>query len=337
MCLRQDANWIPTWKRQRYKSWRKYQNIMLSGIIALNKPVGLKSSACVNIVKQFLGKKTKVGHAGTLDAPAGGLLLLVIGSATRLSRYIMELPKIYEVTITLGCFTDTDDYTGNIIESYAIKSEKRLLERLESAIFSFQGVRMQTPPNISAVKVGGKRAHKLSREGKIVDIKPRPILVTQINPIDSSNFPDLSYRVSCHKGTYIRSIARDIGTLLQCGAFVSSLTRVKTGPFSINSSKCIQDLNTLDYDSLIDHIQPVDSFLGDFTTYKIATAVALDCAKHGRAIPLNELQRSGWGVIPSSCAVGLTGNELLSMGRIFEECHKLYVKPTTNIFGSDKI
>lgn len=310
---------------------------MLSGILTLNKPVGVKSTSCVNIVKQILGKHVRVGHAGTLDAPASGLLLLMVGSATRLSRYLMELPKIYEVSVVLGCSTDTDDYSGCIIGNHKVGPQAEILEQLSSVILSFQGTRMQTPPDISAVKVDGERAHRLFRQGKKIDIKPRPVFVSRIEPINPMDYFDLSFRVFCHKGTYIRSIVRDIGNILGCGAFVSSLTRVETGPFSIRSEKCVQNVGLMDCNSIIPYIQPIDAFIKSFTTYRIPTQITLDYIEHGRPVLLRELKRSGWGTVPSSFAVGLLGKNLLSMGSIFAESGQLYVKPTTNIFLDGEI
>ncbi len=305
---------------------------MLSGIIVLNKPTGTRSTCCVNRVKKILGKRIKVGHAGTLDSPAGGILLILIGSATRLSQYLMELPKIYEVTIVLGMETDTDDYTGNVLS----RTERGpiLPERVETVIRSFQGVRMQIPPQISAVKVDGKRAHKMSREGVDFNILPRPVSISRIErTCFSAETLELSLRVSCHKGTYIRSLARDIGKHLECGAYVSGLTRTSIGPFDVGIPYCVQKLDELDNQSLSSFIQPMETLLEEYTSYKIPLSFT-EAVRNGNPVSLENLHRLRWGSIPSSFSVALEGSDIISFGNILTKDNKAFFKPKTNIFLS---
>ncbi len=305
---------------------------MLSGIIVLNKPTGTRSTCCVNRVKKILGNRIKVGHAGTLDSSAAGILLVLIGAATRLSQYLMELPKIYEVTIVLGMETDTDDYTGNVLS----RMERGLIlpERVETVIRSFQGVRMQIPPQISAVKIDGQRAHTMSRQGINVKILPRPVSISRIERSSlSSDTSEISLRVYCHKGTYIRSLARDLGKILECGGYVSGLTRTRIGPFDIGSSNCVQRLDELNTESISAVIQPMETLLAEYTSYRIPLFLT-GTVRNGNAISLENLHRLRWGSIPSSFSVVLEGSDIISFGNILIKDNKAFFKPKTNIFLS---
>ena len=303
---------------------------MLSGIVVLNKPIGTRSTYCVNRVKTILGKRIKVGHAGTLDSPAGGILLVLIGAATRLSQYLMELPKIYEVSIVLGMETDTDDYTGNVLTRTRIGSI--LPENVEAAIRSFQGVRMQIPPQISAVKIDGQRAHRMSREGLDFKILPRPVSISRIERSSLSPYAsEIFLRVYCHKGTYIRSLARDLGKSLGCGAYVSGLTRTRIGNFDLSSPNCIQNLDELDSQSIPGVVQPMETVLAEYTSYRIPLFLT-DTVRNGNPVSLETLHRIRWGRIPSSFSVVLEGNDIISFGNILTQDNKAFVKPKTNIF-----
>lgn len=303
---------------------------MLSGIILLNKPIGTRSTYCVNRVKRILAKNIKVGHAGTLDSPAGGILLVLVGAATRLSQYLMELPKIYEVTIVLGMETDTDDYTGKVLTR--TREGAILPENVEAAIRSFQGVRMQIPPQISAVKIDGQRAHRMSREGMNFKILPRPVSISRIERLPLCPYTsEIFLRVYCHKGTYIRSLARDLGKSLGCGAYVSGLTRTQIGPFDIDSPYCIHNLDALDSYSIHGVVQPMETVLAEYTSYRIPLFLA-DTVRNGNTVSLENLHRIRWGRIPSSFSVVLEGNDIISFGNILTKDKKAFFKPKTNIF-----
>ncbi|MDR1508303.1 MAG: tRNA pseudouridine(55) synthase TruB, partial [Synergistaceae bacterium] len=151
---------------------------MLQGLLPIDKPVGLRSSHCVEQVKRLTGKGVKVGHGGTLDSSASGVLVLLLGAATRASGYVMLMPKTYRAVIRLGAETTTCDYTGRIT---AIGDCRKVKESdIDEVIPSFIGWRMQTPPEISAVHVNGRRAHEISRAGGNPEISPRPVFVESI-------------------------------------------------------------------------------------------------------------------------------------------------------------
>ena len=143
----------------------------MNALVLINKPVGLRSTKCVSIAKKKLG--VKVGHAGTLDSTASGLLILLAGHATRLCEFVMSLPKVYRTVIQFGAETDTYDYSGNIIREAGIMNLN--MRTLNDALFSFSGMRLQCPPAISAIKIDGKPAHKLARSGVDVKIDSRPV------------------------------------------------------------------------------------------------------------------------------------------------------------------
>ena len=209
-----------------------------NGILLIDKPTGMRSTDCVNRVRRALGrdengKRRRVGHAGTLDSTASGLLVLLVGKATKLSDAIMSMPKEYHATFRLGRATDTCDASGQTV----FEGDYRNVTDADvsRAMFSFLGWRMQRPPEISAVKLNGRPAHKLARAGQEVNITPRPVFIRHIScsPLEDGR---LGVRVRCGRGTYIRSIARDLGTKLGCGAHVEQLRRVSVGPFRVEDA-----------------------------------------------------------------------------------------------------
>ncbi|MDR2780453.1 MAG: tRNA pseudouridine(55) synthase TruB, partial [Synergistaceae bacterium] len=204
---------------------------MFQGLLPIDKPLGLRSSQCVELVKKLTGGGAKVGHGGTLDSSASGMLVLLLGGATRASGYVMLMPKTYSAVVRLGAETTTCDYTGHITRLKDFRGVKE--SDIDEIVPSFIGWRMQTPPEISAVHVNGRRAHKISRAGGKPEIPPRPVFVESIRR-DGAISGDGCVRllIRCGKGTYVRSIARDIGRRLGCLAHVAALRRLSVGPFS---------------------------------------------------------------------------------------------------------
>ena len=207
---------------------------MPNGLLLIDKPVGLRSAECVAHVKRLSGKEDKsarVGHAGTLDSTASGLLIVLLGTATRLSDYVMKLPKVYEATLRLGVSTDTCDASGNAV--FCGDAAKVREEDFDRVLCSFWGTRMQRPPEISALKVEGKPSHKMAREGRPAILGSRPVTVTSAKRCSTMADGVVKISVACGKGTYIRALARDIGDALGCGAHVEALRRLSIGPFSV--------------------------------------------------------------------------------------------------------
>jgi tRNA pseudouridine55 synthase len=208
------------------------------GLLNINKPSGMSSRRVVDIVARLAGTK-RVGHAGTLDPLASGVLLVCLGWATRLVPFVQARLKTYSARFLLGKRSDTDDITGAIYEIAGAPRPARA--EIESALRAFAGEIMQVPPQFSAVHVDGRRAHEHARRGKIVTLEPRPVHIHRLDLI-GYEFPDLELEIECGSGTYIRSIARDLGDALGCGAIMSALVRERIGEFSIRSAISIDDL-----------------------------------------------------------------------------------------------
>lgn len=211
----------------------------LTGIINLNKPAGLSSARAVSRVKRLLPRGTKIGHAGTLDPFATGVLLLLIGKATRLCESLMDQPKQYEATVRLGGTTATDDPESP--ETPTPDVQPISAAQLESALKSFVGEILQRPPAFSAMKVGGRRAYELARKGQNVELKPRLVRVYRIETLDYT-WPFARLKIDCGRGTYVRAIARDLGQLLGTGGYLTALCRTAIGPFGIDGSAALENL-----------------------------------------------------------------------------------------------
>ncbi|AIQ59180.1 tRNA pseudouridine(55) synthase TruB [Paenibacillus borealis] len=209
----------------------------LTGVLAVYKPAGFTSHDVVAKARRILGMK-RIGHTGTLDPQVTGVLPLCLGRATRVVEYIQELPKEYVATLRLGLASDTEDLTGTITESV---EEVQVTEAEVLAVLnSFKGVISQVPPMYSAVKVDGKRLYELAREGKTVERKSREVEIYEIEMQDmvwSGNYPDITFRVLCSKGTYIRTLCVDIGRALGVPGVMVKLERTMSA--GISASHCL--------------------------------------------------------------------------------------------------
>ena len=210
----------------------------MDGFILINKEIGETSNNVVQKVKKAL-KAKKVGHLGTLDPIAEGLLILAVNKATKFSSYFLESDKSYEVKVELGKSTDTDDSSGKIIfESNVDLSKKMIRENL----FSFIGESEQIPPFFSALKYQGKPLYKYAREGQFINKPARKIIIKEINDFKYSN-KVCSFTVYCSKGTYIRSLARDLGEKLKCGAHMIALKRIRQHNFKLSDAVNILEIS----------------------------------------------------------------------------------------------
>ena len=204
---------------------------MYHGMINVYKEKGFTSH---DVVAKLRGicKQKKIGHTGTLDPDAVGVLPVCLGCATRLCDMLTEKDKEYVAVLRLGVTTDTQDITGKVLSE---KEVTESVEKVREVISSFEGEQLQIPPMYSALKVNGKKLYELAREGKEIERKARPIVVHEIE-ILSENMPEFTIRVKCSKGTYIRTICHDIGQKLSCGGAMVSLKRTKVGNFGIEDS-----------------------------------------------------------------------------------------------------
>ena len=204
----------------------------MDGILNINKPQGMTSFGVVAVVRS-LARERRVGHAGTLDPMAGGVLPVCLGRGTRVVEFLAETSKVYQAEIELGLATDTYDACGSVTQRGDTSGISR--QELQSALSSFRGRVRQTPPMYSAVKYQGKRLYELARAGITVERESRP---TEIYRLELREFrpPLVTIEVECGKGTYIRSLAHDLGQVLGCGAYLKSLVRSRYGPFNIENA-----------------------------------------------------------------------------------------------------
>lgn len=209
---------------------------MINGFLLINKDSGITSSRVVQIVKKKFNFK-KVGHLGTLDPMAEGLLILAINRATKFSSLLLQSNKTYQAEVTLGQQTDTDDAEGEIISTHQVICHE---QEVEEKLLSFLGQSQQLAPAYSALKHKGKPMYKYAREGIHVDKEARTITIDGITNI-LINLPKVSFSIACSKGTYIRSIARDLGNQLECGGHLSRLIRTSQEKFTINSAISIDE------------------------------------------------------------------------------------------------
>jgi len=212
---------------------------MPDGLLVLDKPHGVTSRAAVDRALGWFPRGTKLGHTGTLDPLATGILVLCVGRATRLTEFVQEMPKTYVTEITLGGRSATDDAEGPItpvsLPSPGFAGEGpgvRVPDRaaIDATLPSFLGTISQVPPAFSAAKLAGRRSYDLARQGRATDLAPRSVRIDRIDVLAFA-YPTLRLEIACGKGTYIRSLARDLGDRLGCGGYVSALRRTRVGPF----------------------------------------------------------------------------------------------------------
>lgn len=204
----------------------------MNEILLIDKPKGITSFDVIRCLRTKLGVR-KMGHAGTLDPLATGLIIVGVGDATKQLQQYMNLPKCYEVVIEFGKTSSTYDADGEILEG-KLRNVSR--NEFETALKKFIGETAQTPPAFSAIRIKGKRAYDLARKGLKVDMKPRQVIIEKIEILDW-NWPLVALRVVCSKGTYIRSIAHDLGQELGCGGYVKELRRTAIGEFRVENAK----------------------------------------------------------------------------------------------------
>ncbi|HZL36708.1 MAG TPA: tRNA pseudouridine(55) synthase TruB [Tepidisphaeraceae bacterium] len=225
------------------------------GIINLDKPAGVSSARMVGRVKRLLVRGTKIGHAGTLDPFATGVLLLLVGKSTKLCEQLMDAPKQYEAAIKLGATTATDDLDSPeqpFGDGLLVPSS----EAVADALSRFVGEILQRPPAFSALKVGGRRAYDLARKGQAVQLTPRRVKVYGAELLEYQ-WPLARVRIDCGRGTYIRAIARDVGVALGVGGYLTELRRTRVGPFDVARAVCVESLTA---DTIAGQLQLTTSF-----------------------------------------------------------------------------
>jgi tRNA pseudouridine55 synthase len=250
---------------------------MIDGVVLVNKPIGITSFAAVKKVSKQLQAK-KVGHCGTLDPFASGLLIVTINNATKIARFIESQNKEYIATLVLGVKTDSGDNTGKVIKR--LKPPKFEVLQLNDVIKSFIGKQTQIPPMHSAIKVNGQKLYELARKGKTIDREPRPIEIYDIKLIKYRG-NTLTFKVNCTKGTYIRTLAEDLAKRLGCVGHLKNLERTAIGDFLLTDAKNIDKL------SAAEDIIPIAQALKSMSKY-IVSRDELSLVNNGGALVIDQ-------------------------------------------------
>ncbi len=232
----------------------------ISGWLIVDKPAGITSTSVVNKVRWALGAK-KAGHAGTLDPDATGVLAVALGEATKTVPYITDALKCYEFTVRLGQATNTDDAEGEVISESANRPND---DEIKAALGQFVGDIQQVPPKFSAVKIDGQRAYKLARDGEDITLNARPLWVESLVMLDREDEDHVFLELTCGKGGYVRSIARDLGEALGCYGHVRELRRVWSGPFEASDGLSMEQIEEMAKQPELDtHLRPIAEGLTD--------------------------------------------------------------------------
>jgi len=271
------------------------------GILNLDKPTGWTSHDVVAKVRRLLGIR-KVGHAGTLDPLATGVLVVCVGNATRVVEYLVKGQKVYRATARLGIDTDTYDADGDVIAEMPLPTLSR--QDLTQALAAFVGDIQQIPPTYSAIKQNGIPVYRKARRGETVKLNPRPVTIYRIDLLDWQS-PDLTIEVTCGAGTYIRSLTHDLGQMLGCGAVLTALTRLRSGSFILEDAINLETLaKAVETGQVTQYLHPLRSALAGLTPVAVDSTAAAQIA-HGQAVPCSTPPETATGY-----ALGPEGNVL---------------------------
>lgn len=276
---------------------------MVSGVLLVDKPPGITSHTAVSLARKALGTK-KVGHAGTLDPAATGLLLLGVGSGTRLLTYMVGLDKAYQATMRLGYSTTTDDAEGERILHPGGDLGACTTGAIDTALEAFRGRISQVPSTYSAIKVAGRRSYELARAGTEVDLAARSVSIHRLERgriTRAKDFVDVGLQVECSSGTYIRALARDIGAALGVGGHLVALRRTAVGPFDVSAAHAHDAISPANLVTLADAARAV------MPVVEISGEHIVDI-RHGRAVPCE-----GWPEGAPLGAVASGTGELLAI------------------------
>lgn len=295
----------------------------MDGFINLHKPVGISSNSAVVKIRKILGQK-KIGHSGTLDPGAAGVLVLGVNKGTRLLQYLLDSDKQYTAELTFGYKTDTGDSEGNVIEEKPYDFVTQ--ENLENTIKSFLGKIQQIPPMTSAIKINGKKLYEFARKGQVVDRPPREVEIKAIKLISFKKEKDAlkaELDIKCSKGTYIRTLCEDIAEKIGTVGFMSNLLRTGVGNFHINNAYKIEQIENMVNEGNYNFMLPLDSVLNerDFLKYTIDEE-KLSKVLNGTAIPtsLNYENRNVaiYTHIGQFIALGTICNGLIKINKVFK-------------------
>lgn len=297
---------------------RKRKGRDISGWLVVDKPAGITSTSVVNKVRWALDAK-KAGHAGTLDPEATGVLAVALGEATKTVPYITDALKAYTFTVRLGQATNTDDTEGEVIAESDLRPTDA---EIKEALLPFIGDIQQVPPKFSAVKIDGQRAYKLARDGEDVEIAPRALWVEELLLVDRPDADHVTLEMTCGKGGYVRSIARDLGAALGCHGHVRELRRIWSGPFEVQDGLTVEQIDAMaktpDLDS---HIRPLEQGLSELPELKCTPegAVRLRNGNPGMVLASDvEYGDDAWASLNGEAvAVGVYKSGELHPSRVF--------------------
>jgi tRNA pseudouridine55 synthase len=297
----------------------------MNGIINVLKPPGMTSHDVVAFMRKVLNTK-KIGHTGTLDPEAAGVLPICIGKATKVVQYITDKQKYYRANIKFGAVTDTYDSYGTVMrESGPVIIEQ---EALQEVLRSFTGTISQRPPIYSALKIKGKKLYEYAREGKEVDIAERPVVIYELKLVGMEAEDEAMIDVKCSKGTYIRTLCYDIGEAVGCGAYMSQLVRLASSPFAIEDAYTLEEIKAAAIDNRLDEIiKGAEIIFKDYKAITIKNS-ALSSIMNGN--PLFEQGVSqGFEGISKDDDVSILGEDgFIGIGTVcYEEAgQRLYIK-----------
>jgi len=261
---------------------RKRTDSQLDGLLVLHKPSGPTSAGCLNSIKKALGQG-KIGHAGTLDPMAEGVLLVLLGQGTKMAGYLVSGEKVYTGAMRLGITTDTYDMEGAVVAESGL--DKISQEDVRAAILSWKDLREQEVPAYSAAKHEGKPLYELARKGEAVPVKEKSIEIHEVEPLEIE-LPTARFRVRCQAGTYIRSLVHSLGIRLGCGAALSQLTREACEPYWLNQAHSL-DAVLGEPERFAERVIPLGKMLPHWRTLTLSTALSA-LVKNGTWLPVGE-------------------------------------------------
>ena len=297
----------------------------LNGIFVVDKPAGITSYDVVRKLKRVM-PGVKTGYLGTLDPLATGVLPILLGEGTKLAPFLEAGKKIYEATLHLGVITDTQDREGKILQSVDVGGYDLSPQNVEGVIQGFRGRIMQLPPMYSALKQGGEPLYKLARRGEEVQRAPREVEIYELQATDIKP-PYFHLHIECSKGTYIRTLAHDIGGALGCGAHLAELRRIRNGPFCIEDALPVDDIERLlNTGKLQERILTLAQAMGFLPAVEVGDADALQIS-NGQVITLEGLQHEAEDDGQVVRVVARKGGGLVAVGGIQKEKEVLVVRP----------
>lgn len=298
----------------------------MDGILNILKPAGMTSFDVVGFLRKAAGQK-KIGHTGTLDPSAVGVLPICLGNATKAIEFMIDKDKVYRAELTLGTATDTQDSSGNVIFAKEVDADN---DKIIKTIMEFAGEIQQLPPMYSAIKVGGRKLYELAREGEVIEREPRPITIFRIDVVriwdedtDGINkTKKVLFDVHCSKGTYIRTLCHDIGESLGCGGHMSFLVRTRAGKYDIDSALTLEEIKELaERKELNNALIPVESVFSDYETIVLNES---DLFKYNNGVWLNNATLSAFK--NSLISVYSTNGDFIGIGEIFNNGQADYLR-----------